>query len=144
MRKVSFDNKQNSKPSKLRIPCRIFLSKRFTSPQGTSRIECYIFSSPWLCLTKDGNSSAHPFSPLPKMWGTSSSTCRGSVYAFPLTLLWFLTFDSQRIACTHTSKCEQTLTEQTISSYPMGKKGFAIPVYLPSPSHSLWESGRWA
>ena len=77
MRKVSFDIKQNSKPSKLCILFRIALPKRFTSPPGTFWIERHVFCPPPLCLTSDG--PAPPFSLVPGQARDISSWARGSV-----------------------------------------------------------------
>lgn len=92
MRKVSFDIKQNSEPSKLRILFRMCLPKRFTSPEGTFRVEHYVFLPPSFCLTSPSTSSALPFSLMPEDARDISSRTRESVClscascGFPLCL----------------------------------------------------------
>lgn len=119
MRKVSFDIKQNSKPSKLCILLRISLPKRFTSPRGTFWIERYVFYLADLALHKMALVLLLPSLWCQKMPGTSLSRLEEGVPS--LCLLCFLPFASKRTACRHTSKVSKTWQSTEYSGARWGK-----------------------
>lgn len=137
MRKVSFDIKQNSKPSKLCILFRTALPKRFTSPPETFWIEHHVFCAPTsLCLTSDG--PAPPFSLVPEQDRDISSQARGSA-CLPCAPCGFSSLPPQELHA-HMLHSVSKPWQRTEHPGDLWGESFTIPLCLPRPRHPVGNS----